>query len=87
VRSALAAVAAATVDAAIVYESDLSAGAPARLAFVVSGTHAPAIVYPAAIMARSNNRAAAEQFLTFLRGPAASALFRKYRFEPRAERR
>jgi molybdate transport system substrate-binding protein len=87
VRAALAAAEAGTVEAAIVYESDLSAGSRARLAFVVSGPHAPVIVYPAAVLARSRNRAAADQFLAFLRGPAASAIFRNYKFEPRAELR
>ena len=84
VRAALTAAQTATADAAIVYESDLAAASRVRLAFVVSGADAPAIVYPAAIIARSKNRAAADRFLLFLRSPAAAALFTKYRFEPHA---
>ena len=39
----------------------------ATLAFVVAGPGAPRIVYPAAVVAASRNRAEAERFLTFLR--------------------
>jgi molybdate transport system substrate-binding protein len=87
VRAALAAADAGTVDAAIVYESDALAASSATLAFVVSGPAAPRIVYPAAVLAKARNHDGAERFLSFLRGSAASAIFRKYHFEPRAEQR
>jgi molybdate transport system substrate-binding protein len=84
VRAALTATETGSVDAAIVYASDLSAVTRARLAFVVTGPAAPRIVYPAAILARSKNRVEAERFLAFLKGPDAGAVFKRYRFEPLA---
>jgi molybdate transport system substrate-binding protein len=87
VRAALAAADAGTADAAIVYDSDVLAASSATLAFIVSGPSAPRIVYPAAVLTSARNPDAALRFLTFLRGAPASALFRKYRFEPRAELR
>lgn len=79
VRGALAAAASGGADAAIVYETDVPS-APVDLAFVVTGPDAPTIIYPAAIVARTRHRAAAERFLAFLRGPQAQAIFRRYRF-------
>jgi molybdate transport system substrate-binding protein len=84
VRAAVTAVDSGSADAAIVYESDLSSLRRARIAFVVSGPNAPRIEYPAAIVSGSRNRAAAEQFLKFLRSEEAGAVFRRYRFQPRA---
>ena len=80
VRAALAAVESGGADAAIVYESDAAASSRVDLAFVVTGPAAPRIVYPAAIVSGSKMRQEAERFLTFLRGPAAAAIFRRYRF-------
>jgi molybdate transport system substrate-binding protein len=80
VRAALAAAESAAVDAAIVYESDAAASSRVDVSFIVTGAAAPRIVYPAAIVARSKNRVAAEKFLAFLRSPEAAAVFRKYKF-------
>ena len=82
VRAALTAVETGSVDAAIVYKSDLRAANRARLAFAVSGTGAPRIVYPAAVVKASKQPAEAERFLTFLRGAPAAAIFTRYGFEP-----
>jgi molybdate transport system substrate-binding protein len=84
VRAALAAAANASADAAIVYETDAASSPAVDLAFVVSGRNAPRIMYPAAIVAASKHRAAAERFLTFLRGPAATAIFERFKFVPLA---
>jgi molybdate transport system substrate-binding protein len=81
VRAALTAAAAGHVDAAFVYRSDISSRGGARVAFVVSGPNAPAIVYPAAAVTGSRNAAAAARFLAFLRGPEARAIFNRYGFE------
>jgi molybdate transport system substrate-binding protein len=86
VRAALAAVLNGSADAAIVYESDTVVGSSLSV-FVIDGPDAPRIVYPAAIASRTTNRAAAERFLVFLRGPEAAALFERYRFQPLAARR
>jgi molybdate transport system substrate-binding protein len=80
VRAALAAAESGGADAAIVYESDAAASSRIDLAFVVTGSTAPRIVYPAAIVARSRNREAAAAFLAFLKGPEAAEIFRRYRF-------
>ena len=82
VRAALTAVSTGSADVAIVYRSDLQAARGARLGFVITGTGAPAIVYPAAVVKASKQRAEAERFLAFLRGAEAAALFTRYGFEP-----
>ena len=80
VRAALAAAESGGADAAIVYESDAATSTRVDLAFVVTGDAAPPIVYPAAIVGRTANRAEAVKFLTFLQSPQAKSIFRKYRF-------
>jgi molybdate transport system substrate-binding protein len=80
VRAALAAAESAAVDAAIVYESDAATSSRVDVSFVVAGSAAPRIVYPAAIVAQSKNRDAAAKFLAFLRSAEAAAIFRKYHF-------
>jgi molybdate transport system substrate-binding protein len=87
VRAALAAAGNASADAAIVYETDVAISPAVELAFVVSGRNAPRIVYPAAIVAASKHRAAAERFLAFLRGPEATAIFARFKFVPLAANR
>jgi molybdate transport system substrate-binding protein len=82
VRAALAAVENGSADAAITYESDAAASSRARAALVISGPLAPRIVYPAAIVSAAPNRAAAERLLAYLRGPAAAAIFTRYKFVP-----
>jgi molybdate transport system substrate-binding protein len=82
VRAALRAAETANVDAAIVYASDLIGAHGVRRAFLVDGPGAPAISYPAVVIASSTDRAEAGRFLAFLQGPAAGALFTRYGFEP-----
>ena len=82
VRAALAAVDEGHADAAIVYSTDVRIATRARLAFVISGPHAPRIVYPAAVLARSRQPAAARKLLRWLHGPAAAAIFRRHGFVP-----
>ena len=74
------------MDAAIVYASDLIGARGVRRAFSVEGSGAPAISYPAAVVAASGNREEAARFLTFLQGTTAGALFTRYGFEPARER-
>ena len=68
VRAALTAVETGSVDAAIVYLTDLAAARTAVLAFTVPAADGPRIVYPAAILASARNPAEAKRFLAFLRG-------------------
>jgi len=79
VRAALVAVINGSADAAIVYESDTVAAGAVRW-IVIDGPGAPRIVYPAAIVTRTADRAAAERFLSFLRGQQAAAVFARYKF-------
>jgi molybdate transport system substrate-binding protein len=82
VRAALGAVENGSVDAAITYETDAAAAHKGRAALVVSGPAAPRIVYPAAITSGARNRVAAERLLSYLRGPTAAVIFRRYKFIP-----
>jgi len=84
VRAALAVVENGSADAAIVYETDAALAATATTAFVVSGSDAPRIVYPAAVVSQSRHPEAARRFLAFLRGSEASAIFRRFGFTPLA---
>lgn len=80
VRAALAAAESGGADAAIVYESDVASTRRVDLAFVIDGPDAPRIVYPAAIVATTRQRASALKFLAFLRGPQARDIFRRFKF-------
>jgi molybdate transport system substrate-binding protein len=87
VRAAVAALENGSAEAAIAYETDVSAMKTARAALVISGPAAPRIVYPAAILSSSTNRAGAARFLAYLCGPEAVAIFRQYKFVPLSPRR
>lgn len=86
VRAAVAAVENGSADAAVVYETDAALSRTAITALVASGPGAPRIVYPAAIVAGSRQRDAARRFLSFLRGPEAGEIFRRFKFIPLAAR-
>jgi molybdate transport system substrate-binding protein len=80
VRAALAAVETGSVDAAIVYLTDLAAARTAVLAFAVPAKEGPRIVYPGAVLAASRNQVEAKRLMVFLRGPAAAAIFARHKF-------
>ena len=80
VRAALTAVETGSVDAAIVYVTDLAAARTAVLALAIPIGEAPRIVYPAALLARSQQMSEAKRFLAFLRGPEAGAMFVRHKF-------
>lgn len=84
VRAALAAVETGSVDAAIVYVTDLAAARTAVLAFAVTAAEGPRIVYPGAVLAASRQQAEARKFLAFLRQSAAAAIFARHKFAPLA---
>jgi molybdate transport system substrate-binding protein len=84
VRAAVAAVENGSADAAIAYETDAAVSKVAKAVLVISGAGAPRIVYPAAIVSATRNRAAAERFLSFLSGPDATAIFSRHKFSPLA---
>lgn len=87
VRGALAAVANGSADAGIVYATDAHRSKDVHLAFVVTGSDAPRIVYPACIVRTSTHKTAARKFLNFLVSPDAARIFRDHGFLPVARTR
>jgi molybdate transport system substrate-binding protein len=82
VRAAVTAVQNGSVDAAIVYATDVAiAGNTVRM-IPIEGAGTPRVVYPAAVVERSRNRAEAARLLAFLGGPAAARIFARYHFTP-----
>ena len=79
VRSALAFVARGETPLGIVYDTDAKVEPKVRIVGVFPDGAHPKIVYPAALVAYSQNPSAA-RFLGFLQGPEATAVFRRYGF-------
>ncbi|HSL20807.1 MAG TPA: molybdate ABC transporter substrate-binding protein [Vicinamibacterales bacterium] len=82
VRAAVAAVAAGGADAAIVYRTDAAAFSDVAVAYLVSGSTAPAIRYAAAVVRRSDRPEAARRFVEFMQGSQGQRLLRKHGFTP-----
>ena len=87
VRGALAAVENGAADTGIVYATDARRGRGLRVAFVVSGSEAPRILYPACVIGTSARKEAARTFLKFLTSPEAARVLREYGFQPVADAR
>jgi molybdate transport system substrate-binding protein len=82
VRQVLSYVETGNADAGIVYATDAHESASVRVAATApAGSHTP-VVYPAAVVKTSKNAAAARDFLTFLAGPDAKAVFVRHGFLP-----
>lgn len=82
VRAVLTYVETGNADAGFVYRTDALTSQKVRiLATAAADSHDP-IVYPAAVLKNSKNAAAAREFLDFLHGPEARAVFEKYGFAP-----
>ena len=75
VRAALRAVEAGTVDAGIVYRTDVAGSTGAVVAFAVPPGTGPAIVYPAAVVRDAPNPGGAARFLAHLQSDAAQRRF------------
>lgn len=80
VRATLAAVESGNVETGIVYKTDALISKVVRIAYDVPAAEGPEISYPAAVVADSRQKAAAQQFLDFLSSEKAKTLFRKYGF-------
>jgi molybdate transport system substrate-binding protein len=80
VRSTLAAVESGNVEAGIVYKTDALISHGVKIAFEIPREEGPRIVYPAAVLADSTQKAAAQKFLDFLRSETARSIFRRYGF-------
>jgi molybdate transport system substrate-binding protein len=79
VRAALAFVARAETPLGIVYDTDARTEPKVRIVGIFPDATHPPIVYPAAVVAASQNRAAAG-YLAFLKSPKAAAIFHRYGF-------
>jgi len=79
VRAALAAVESEHAEAGIVYRTDAAISPRVKIAYSVSAEKGPKIVYPVARIASSKTYASAD-FVSFLTGPKARAVFARYGF-------
>jgi len=79
VRAALAAVESGRAEAGIVYRTDAGISQNVRIAYAVPVETGPRIVYPVARLASSKKKSAAE-FVDFLSGPGAKAIFVRHGF-------
>jgi molybdate transport system substrate-binding protein len=75
VRQVLSYVETGNADAGIVYATDARQSSAVRVAAVApESSHAP-VVYPVAVLRAARNPAAARDFISFLSGPEARAIF------------
>jgi len=80
VRQVLTYVETGNADAGLVYATDaMTSGKVRVIASAAESAHEP-IVYPAAVVKRSRNEAAARAFIDYLASPIAQAIFQKHGF-------
>lgn len=79
VRAAMSYVSSGNADAAIVYRTDAAASSLRVVSPIPPKLHSP-IVYPAAVLNGSDDHDGAVEFLDFLSGPEAAAVFRRFGF-------
>ena len=82
VRATLAYVESGNVDAALVYQTDAAIAGDVQVLDIVPPESHSAIVYPAAVIKRSERKIEAREFLEFLRGQTAKSIFLKHGFLP-----
>lgn len=84
VRQVLAYVETGSADAGIVYATDAQISSRVKVvATAPPGSH-ERVVYPVAVLKNSRHAAEAREFVRYLLGPEAGAVFRKYGFTPAA---
>lgn len=82
VRQVLSYVETGNVNAGIVYATDAQSSNQVKIvATAPKGSHKP-IIYPIAVIQRSQNQAAAKEFVDFLSSDTAKPVFEKYGFTP-----
>ncbi|MCD7947902.1 MAG: molybdate ABC transporter substrate-binding protein [Oscillospiraceae bacterium] len=74
VKEVVSQVAGGSVDAGIVYATDAAPAGLEVVAYAPEDAH-EAVIYPAAVLNTTSNEAAAQEFLTYLTGPEATAVF------------
>ena len=79
VRAVMDAVESERAEAGIVYRTDAATSRKVRIAYAVPIASGPKIVYPVARVASSVKKGAAD-FVSFLAGPTAKAVFTRYGF-------
>lgn len=80
VRHVLAAVESGNADAGVVYITDAKISKQVKVAEIAAeNLHSP-ILYPIAVLKSSKNAEAAKEFVQFLSGKMAKAVFKKYGF-------
>jgi molybdate transport system substrate-binding protein len=82
VRQVLSYVETGNADAGIVYATDAHESASVRITATAPPASHTTVVYPAAVVKTSQHVAAAREFLTFLVGPDAKAIFARHGFLP-----
>jgi len=82
VRGVLAAVENGHADAGLVYETDAKLSEKVRIAAIAPQSTHPPIQYPIAILQRSPQPEAAQQYIDFLDSPEAIAIFQRFGFKP-----
>jgi molybdate transport system substrate-binding protein len=80
VRSALAAVESGNVETGIVYKTDALISKAVKVAYEVPAAEGPKISYPAAVVADSRQKAAAQRFLDSLQSAEARQIFLRFGF-------
>lgn len=81
VRAALAAVESGDAEAGVIFQTDAAVSRKVKAAWAFPAeTHSP-IVYPAVVLARSEQPQLAAKFIEFLKGDTAAAIFKKYGFD------
>ena len=80
VRAVLTYVETGNADAGMVYQTDANTSTKVRVIAVAPADSHDPILYPAAVLRDSKDKAAARAFLEFLQGPDARAVFQKYGF-------
>ena len=82
VRATLAAVESGNVEAGFVYKTDAAVSSKVKIVYEVPIDKGPQITYPVAIVKDSKRKQAAHDFLNYLQGSMAKAIFAKYGFIP-----
>ena len=80
VRATLTYVETGNADAALVYETDAAIASGVRVYDVVPPDSYSPVVYPAVVIASSENKKLAKEFVDFLLGDQARAIFLRYGF-------
>jgi molybdate transport system substrate-binding protein len=80
VRATLAAVESGNVEAGFVYKTDAAVSKKVKIVYQVPIDKGPRITYPVAIVKESKRKAAARDFMNYVRSPTPTDAFKKHGF-------